>query len=84
MQAVMHIPESSVQEILQQLCQINKLSEPLLHSKVRATLNKYFDNVGDTVVSEISSAVSECNMMSFCAKELLKIEQPMYAKSSHW
>lgn len=42
MQTVMHIPESAVQEVLQQLCQINKLSEPLLHIKVRATLNKYF------------------------------------------
>lgn len=69
MQTVMHIPESSVQEILQQLCQINKLTEPLMHNKVRATLNKYFDNIDDTVVSEITSAVSECNMMSFCAKD---------------
>lgn len=51
------------------LCQINKLSEPLLHNKVRATLNKYFDNVDDTVVSEITSAVSERNMMAFCAKD---------------
>ena len=33
MQTVMHIPESSVQEVLQQLCQINKLPEPLLHNK---------------------------------------------------
>lgn len=69
MQTVMHIPESSVQEILQQLCQINKLSEPLLQRKVRATLNKYFDNVDDTVVIEIACAVSECNMMSSCAKD---------------
>lgn len=58
-----------MQEILQQLCQINKLSEPLLHNRVRATLNKYFDNVDDTVVSKITGAVSECSMMSFCARD---------------
>lgn len=69
MQTVMHIPESSVQEILQQLCHINKLTEPLLHSKMRATLNEYFDNVDDAVVSDITSAVSECNMISFCAED---------------
>lgn len=47
MQMVLHIPESAVQEVIQQLCQINKLSQPLIQTKVKPVLTwmKQHDNV---------------------------------------
>uniref|UniRef100_A0A8C7WUQ7 C2H2-type domain-containing protein n=1 Tax=Oryzias sinensis TaxID=183150 RepID=A0A8C7WUQ7_9TELE len=69
MQTVLHIPESSVQEVIQQLCQINKLSQPLLHNRVRAVLKKYYADINETVVREVTNVVSESNIMSFCAKD---------------
>lgn len=30
MQAALHLPESTVQEVVEELCEINKMSEPLL------------------------------------------------------
>ncbi|KAF0040435.1 hypothetical protein F2P81_006333 [Scophthalmus maximus] len=34
MQTVLHIPESAVQDVIQHLCEINKLSQPFLHNRV--------------------------------------------------
>ncbi|RXN31607.1 sterile alpha motif domain-containing 3-like protein [Labeo rohita] len=68
MQSVLHIPESSVQEVVEQLCQIHKLSQPLVHNRVRAVLSKYPD-LDETVLREVISAVSESNTMSFLAKD---------------
>ena len=69
MQSVLHISDNALQEVLQQLCQINKLSEPLLHNRVRAVLEKYSADMDETVVREVTSAVSESNIMTFCAKD---------------
>lgn len=59
MQNVLNIPESSVQEVVEQLCQIHKLSQPLLHNRVRAVLSKYPD-MDETLVREVTSVVSLC------------------------
>lgn len=42
MQTILHIPESAVQEVLQHLCQIHDLSQPLLYSNVKSVLKKYY------------------------------------------
>lgn len=69
MQTILHIPESAVQEVMQHLCQIHDLSQPLLYSKVKAVLKKYYPNVDELVVKDIISAVSESNVMaSLCGK----------------
>ncbi|KAF0040477.1 hypothetical protein F2P81_006375 [Scophthalmus maximus] len=69
MQTVMHIPESAVQEVIQQLCEINKPSQPLLHNRVRAVLKKYYVDINETVVREVTGVVSESNIIAFCAKD---------------
>ena len=57
MQAVLHIPESAVQDVVQQLWQINQLSQPLLQNRVRTLLSKYNCHMDETFVKEIISAV---------------------------
>nr|XP_005173860.1 uncharacterized protein LOC101885400 [Danio rerio] len=69
MHTVLHIPESSVQDVIEQLCQINKLSQPLVQHRVRGILNKYCADMDETVIKEIISAVSESNMMTHCSKD---------------
>lgn len=69
MQTVLHIPESAMQDIVQQLWQINQLSQPLLQNRVRTVLNKYNCNMDETVVKEIISVVSESNIMTYCSKD---------------
>lgn len=41
MQTVLHIPESSIQEVIQQLVEICELSQPLLHNSVKEILKQY-------------------------------------------
>ena len=69
MQTVLNIPESAVQEVMQQLCQLNKLSQPILQNRVRAILNKYYADMDETVVKEVINAVSESNIMTYCAQD---------------
>lgn len=69
MQTVLHILESAVQDVIQQLCHINKLSQPLVQTRVRAVLKKYYADMDETVVKEVVSAVSESNMMTYCTKD---------------
>ncbi len=69
MRAVLHIPESAVQEVIQQLYAIKELSEPLMHNRVRAVLKKYYADMDESVVREVATVVSESNMMTFCAKD---------------
>lgn len=64
MQSILHIPESTVQEVIQQLCEID-----LLHNRVRAILKKYYADIDEAVVREVTSAMLESNMMTFCAKD---------------
>lgn len=62
MQAVLHIPESSVQEVIQQLFQIDELSKPILQNRVRAVLKKHYTDIDESVVKEIINVVSESSM----------------------
>lgn len=71
MQSLLHIPESSLQKFIEQLCQIHQLSQPLLQNRLRAVLNKYAD-MDETVVREVTSAVSESNMTFFCQRWTLR------------
>lgn len=69
MQSVLHIPETAVQEVTQ-LCQINKLSVPLIHNRVRAVLKKYHADMDETVMKEVTRAMSDIYMMTFLFKNL--------------
>ena len=69
MQTVLNIPESAVQEVMQQLCQLNKLSQPILQNRVRAILKRYYADMDETVVKEVINAVSESNIMTYCAQD---------------
>ncbi|KAL2098287.1 hypothetical protein ACEWY4_007494 [Coilia grayii] len=69
MQTVLHIPESSMQEVIQQLCQIDKLSQPLLQTKVMAILKKYYADMDETFVKEVISAMSESSILTYCVKD---------------
>ncbi|KAL1273015.1 hypothetical protein QQF64_028877 [Cirrhinus molitorella] len=64
MQAILHIPESSVQEVIQQICQIVQMSQPLLHKNVEAVLQKHFGHIGESVVKEVVETVAESNILS--------------------
>lgn len=69
MQTILHIPECAVQEVIQHICQIHDLSQPLMHSKVKAVLKKYYPNVDEQVAKDIIYAVSESNVLtSLCGK----------------
>lgn len=69
MQTILHIPERSVQEVIKQLCDIHYLSEPLLHHKVKMLLKEYDSEIDESIVKQVSSAVSETNVMTtFCGK----------------
>lgn len=66
MQTTLHIPESAVQEVIQHLCQIHDVSQPLLYSNVKTVLKKHYPDVNELVVM---FAVSESNVMtSLCGK----------------
>lgn len=69
MRAILHIPESAVQEAIQQLYAINELSEPLMCNRVRAVLMKQFADIDESVVREVATTVSKSNIMTFCAKD---------------
>lgn len=45
--------ESAVQEVVQQLCEINKLSQPLLLNRVKTVLKKYYTDMDVTVVRKV-------------------------------
>lgn len=64
MQSILHIPESSVQEVIQQLCQIVQLSQPLLQKNIKAVLQKHFGHVDGSVVKEVVEVVAESDILS--------------------
>lgn len=64
MQTILHIPESSVQEVIQQLCQIAQLSQPLLQKNIKAVLQKHFGHVDESVVKEVVEVVAESDILS--------------------
>lgn len=57
MKTVLNIPESAVQEEVQHLCEINKLSQPLLHNRVKAVLKKYYADANKSVLRKVTSTV---------------------------
>lgn len=63
MQTILHIPQSSVQEVVQQLLQICELSQPLLHNSVKDILKQHTD-VDDSTVRQLVRAVSESNIIA--------------------
>lgn len=69
MQTILHISESATQEIIQQLNQINLLSEPLLYSTIRQTIEKHYGEVDSTVVKELVRAVTDSNVLLHCTNE---------------
>lgn len=69
MHTVLHIPESSIQEVVQQLVQICELSQPLLHNSVKEILKQY-TNIDDSTVRQLVRAASDSNVITrFCGKE---------------
>lgn len=69
MQTVLNVPDSAVQEIIEQLCQISKLSQPLLQTKIKTILRNHNLDINEMFVKKVTSAVSKCNIMTFCAKD---------------
>lgn len=65
MQTILHIPESSVQNIIQQLLQICELSQPLLHNSVKDILKQH-TVIDDSVVRQVVRAASESNVITRC------------------
>lgn len=69
MHTVLHIPESSIQEVVQQLVQICELSQPLLHNSVKEILKQY-TNLDDSTVRQLVRVASDSNVITrFCGKE---------------
>lgn len=69
MQTVLHIPESMVQEVIEQLLQMCELSQPLLHNALKDILKQQTD-VDDSVVEELVRAAAKGNViMKFCGKD---------------
>jgi len=58
------MPENSVQEVIQQLCQIVQLSQPLLHKNVKTVLQKHFGDVDESVLKEVVETVAESDILS--------------------
>ena len=69
MQTILHIPESSVQDVIRELLQMCELSQPLLHNAVKEFLKQHMD-VDDSTVSQLVKAASESNViLRYCGKD---------------
>ncbi len=66
MQSILHIPASSIQEIIQQLNQIHALSLPLLNKTISSVLKRCLPNADESLIAEVVNAVSESNVFSKC------------------
>lgn len=66
MQSILHIPASSIQDVIQELTEIHKLSFPLIYKSVSIVLRKHYPDVDDSLVTEVVHAVSESNVFSKC------------------
>lgn len=58
MQTILHISETALREVTEQINQIFLLSQPLLKGTILPVLRKYCGDVSETVVSEVISAVN--------------------------
>lgn len=68
MQTVLHIPESSIQEVIQQLVQICELSQPLLHNSVKEILKQYTD-IDDSTVRQSGLPQTAMSLQDFVARK---------------
>ncbi len=66
MQSILHIPASSIQEIIQQFNQIHALSLPLLNKTTSSVLKRCLPNADESLIAEVVNAVSESNVFSKC------------------
>ena len=66
MQTVLHVPEKSVQEVIQQLCDLVQLSQAPLYSKVKMLLQKHHTNVDESVVREVVDTLTGSNIITAC------------------
>lgn len=80
MQTILHMLENSVQEVIQQLCQIVQLSLPLLHKNVKAVLKKHFGDVDESVLKEVVETVAESDILS---KSCGKMDVLQLVKGEH-
>ncbi|XP_026053335.1 uncharacterized protein LOC113039609 isoform X1 [Carassius auratus] len=63
MQAILHISESAAQEVIQQINQIQMLSQPLLQNAVQKIISHHCSDVDNSIVSDIVSVVSQSNVL---------------------
>lgn len=67
METILHIPQRSIQEVIEQLVQINALSEPLLHKSVNDILKQHM--VDNVMVGQLVTAITNTNAIGrFCGK----------------
>lgn len=71
MQSILHIPASSIQEIIQQFNQIHALSLPLLNKTISSVLMRCLPNADESLIAEVVNAFSESNFFSKCCDSLL-------------
>lgn len=66
MQTVLHVPETSVQEIIQQLVELAQLSQAPLYNKVKGVLQKYHTNLDEALVREVVETFTDSNIITAC------------------
>lgn len=64
MKTGLHIPETSVQVVIKQLCHLFQLSQPLTYKKVKEVLQKHYTNIDKSVIQEVVKAVTESNIFT--------------------
>lgn len=62
MQTILHMSESALKEIIQEMQQIFQLSGPLVYSVIQKILQRHYPNIEDAVVKEVAAAVTETNV----------------------
>jgi len=63
MQTILHISETAVQEVVQQINQIHLLSKPLLQNAVQKIISQHCGDVDNSIVSDIVCVVSQSNVL---------------------
>lgn len=63
MQAILHVSNMAVQEIVDHLNQISSLSQPLVKKAVSDTLHRNGHNIAEATLDEVVSAVMDSNIL---------------------
>lgn len=84
MQAILHISETALKEVIEQINQIFLLSQPLLKSTILPALRKHCGDVSESVMSEVISAVNESNAFLKCTSNeiIICLERIPYCNAS--